>query len=124
MASVVVGTALIYGVDGTVTNLLVQSYTVTSSFNNEATAQDESGLTVTHRHDDRKSELTVEGIATTDSGQPGLGAEITFSANTASAYTAGSATSDFVGTITKVDDKGSNKNWTMYSITAIVYEGA
>lgn len=123
MASVSVGTALIYGIDGTVTELLVQSYTVSSSFNLESTAQDESGLTVAARWDDRKSELTVDGIAKT-SGVPVLGSEITFEANTSSAYTSGAATSSFTGTITSVEDKGANKGWTMISVKAIVYEGA
>jgi hypothetical protein len=43
--------------------------------------------------------------------------------NTASAYPAGSASVSFVGTITKIDDKGSNKGFTAVTITAIDYEG-
>jgi len=123
MAAISNGTTCIYGIaNGTFGNLFVQSYSLSSSFNAEATVVDETGLTKTHRLDDRKSELTVEGIAKTSS-IPELGAVLTFTLNTLSAYPSGSASASFVGTITKIDDKGSNKAFTTVSITAIDYEG-
>jgi len=122
MAAISNGTACIYGVAGTVTNLFVQSYSLSSSFNADVTVVDETGLTKTHRLDDRKSEITIEGIAKTTS-MPVLGAALSFTVNTLSAYPAGSASASFVGTITKIDDKGSNKGFTAVTITAIDYEG-
>jgi hypothetical protein len=123
MAAISNGTTCIYGIaNGTFGNLFVQSYSLSSSFNAEATVVDETGLTKTHRLDDRKSELSVEGIAKTSS-IPELGAVLTFTLNTLSAYPSGSASASFVGTITKIDDKGSNKGFTTVSITAIDYEG-
>jgi hypothetical protein len=123
MAAISNGTTCIYGIaNGTFGNLFVQSYSLSSSFNAEATVVDETGLTKTHRLDDRKSELSVEGIAKTSS-IPVLGAVLTFTLNTQSAYPSGSASASFVGTITKIDDKGSNKGFTTVSITAIDYEG-
>jgi len=122
MAAISNGTTCIYGVAGTVTNLFVQSYSLSSSFNAEATVVDETGLTKTHRLDDRKSEITIEGIAKTTS-IPVLGATLSFTVNTLSAYPSGSASLSFVGTITKIDDKGSNKGFTAVTITAIDYEG-
>ena len=123
MAAISNGTTCIYGIaNGTFGNLFVQSYSLSSSFNAEATVVDETGLTKTHRLDDRKSEITVEGIAKTSS-IPVLGAVLTFTLNTLSAYPSGSASASFVGTITKIDDKGSNKGFTTVSITAIDYEG-
>jgi len=123
MAAISNGTTCIYGIaNGTFGNLFVQSYSLSSSFNAEATVVDETGLTKTHRLDDRKSELSVEGIAKTSS-IPVLGAVLTFTLNTESAYPSGSASASFVGTITKIDDKGSNKGFTTVSITAIDYEG-
>jgi hypothetical protein len=83
---------------------------------------DETGITKTHRLDDRKSEITIEGIAKTTS-IPVLGATLSFTVNTLSAYPSGSASVSFVGTITKIDDKGSNKGFTAVTITAIDYEG-
>ena len=123
MAAISNGTTCIYGIaNGTFGNLFVQSYSLSSSFNAEATVVDETGLTKTHRLDDRKSELSVEGIAKTSS-IPVLGAVLTFTLNTLSAYPSGTASASFVGTITKIDDKGSNKGFTTVSITAIDYEG-
>jgi alkylation response protein AidB-like acyl-CoA dehydrogenase len=63
----------------------VQSYSLSSSFNAEATVVDEAGLTKTHRLDDRKSEITVEGICKT-STMPVLGGVLTFTLNAATAY--------------------------------------
>ena len=122
MAAIDTGTTCIYGVAGTVTNLFVQSYSLSSSFNSEATVVDEAGLTKTARYDDRKTEITIEGIAKT-STMPTLGAALSFTVNTASAYPSGSASASFVGTITKIDDKGSNKGFTAVTITAVDYEG-
>ena len=122
MAAISTGTTCIYGIAGTVSNLFVQSYSLSSSFNAEATVVDETGLTKTARYDDRKSEITIEGIAKTTS-IPTLGATLSFTVNTQSAYPAGAATASFVGTITKVDDRGSNQGFTSVSITAVDYEG-
>jgi len=122
MAAISTGTTCIYGIAGTVSNLFVQSYSISSSFNSEATVVDEDGLTKTARYDDRKSEITIEGIAKTTS-IPTLGATLSFTVNTASAYPAGSASASFVGTITKVDDRGSNQGFTSVSVTAVDYEG-
>jgi hypothetical protein len=122
MAAISTGTTCLYGVEGTVSNLFVQSYSLSSTFNAEATVVDEDGLTVTHRLDDRKSEITIEGICKTGV-IPDLGAELSFTLQADSAYPSGSATTAFVGLVTKVDEKGSNKGFTAVSVTAVSYEG-
>ena len=122
MAAISNGVTCLYGVAGVVTNLFVQSYSLSSSFNAEATVVDEAGLTKTHRLDDRKSEITIEGICKT-STMPTLGAAISFTLNAATAYPSGAASVSFAGTITKIDEKGSNKGFTAVSVTAIDYEG-
>ena len=122
MAAISTGTVCLYGVAGTVTDLFVQSYSLSSSFNAEATVVDEDGLTVTHRLDDRKSEITIEGICKTSS-IPELGDELSFTLQADSAYPSGAATTAFVGLVTKVDEKGSNKGFTSVSVTAVSYEG-
>jgi hypothetical protein len=121
-AAISTGTTCLYGISGTTSNLFVQSYSLSSSFNSEATVVDEAGLTKTARYDDRKSEITIEGIAKTAT-MPILGDPISFTVNTASAYPSGSASASFSGTITKIDDKGSNKGFTAVTITALDYEG-
>ena len=122
MAAINNGTVCLYAISGTVTNLFVQSYSLSSSFNAEATVVDEAGLTKTHRLDDRKSEITIEGICKT-STMPVLGVALSFTLNAATAYPAGSASVSFVGTVTKIDEKGSNKGFTAVTVTAIDYEG-
>jgi hypothetical protein len=122
MAAISNGVTCLYGVAGTVTNLFVQSYSLASSFNAEATVVDEAGLTKTHRLDDRMSSITIDGVCKT-STMPILGATISFTLNAATAYPSGSASVTFGGTITKIDEKGSNKGFTAVTVTAIDYEG-
>jgi len=122
MAAISNGVTCLYGVAGTVTNLFVQSYSLSSSFNAEATVVDEAGLTKTHRLDDRKSEITIEGICKT-STMPTLGTALSFTLNAATAYPSGSASVSGTFTVTKIDEKGSNKGFTAVTVTAIDYEG-
>ena len=122
MAAISNGTTCVYGITGTVSNLFVQSYSISSSFNAESMVVNEAGITVTHRLDDRKSEITIEGIAKTGS-IPVLGATLSFTVNTSSAYPGGTASASFVGVVTAVTDKGSNKGFTSVSVTAVDYEG-
>ena len=121
MASVTKGVTCLYGVAGTVSNLYVQSYSVSSSFNNEDTVQDESGLTKTWRADDRKTEITVEGICKASS-VPVLGASFSFTIDADAAYPSGTASASFSGWVSKVDIKAGNKEYVKCSITAIDFE--
>jgi hypothetical protein len=122
MSEVNKGVVCLYGIGaGQQASLFVQSYTVTSGFNNTGTVVNESGLTVTARYDDRRSEITIEGVAKLTS-VPQLGATLSFTAKTASAYPGGSASVSFSGVITKVDDRGSSKGFVSVSITAESYE--
>jgi len=123
MAAVAQGTTCTYGVAGTITNLFVQSYTVSASFNNENMVQDETGLTKTQRYDDRKTELTVEGVVKSSGDAPALGATLSFTVAAKGAYPSGTASNSFVGVITKIEEKGSNKDFVKYAITAVDFEG-
>jgi hypothetical protein len=123
MAAVAQGTACTYGVAGTITNLFVQSYTVSASFNNENMVQDEFGLTKTMRYDDRKTELSIEGVVKASGDAPVLGATLSFTVAAKGAYPSGTASNSFVGVITKIEEKGSNKDFVKYAITAVDYEG-
>lgn len=122
MAAILTGTSCIYGIAGTVSNLFVQSFSVSAGFNNEDTVQDETGLTKTHRLDDRKTTLSVEGIVKIGT-IPVLGATISFTTNTSSAYPAGTASTSFSGIVVKVDEKSQNKGFCSVSIEAVDYEG-
>lgn len=122
MAAENYGISAIYGVgDTTVSNAIVQSYTNDGEFNNEATIVDETGVTVTWRGDDRKTQISVEMIAKTSS-MPVLGALFSVEINTAAAYPSGSASTTFSGWVTKISDKGSNKGFSAITVTAVGYE--
>ena len=123
MAAILQGVSAIYGCNGvSISNAIVQSYTNDGEFNNEATITDEDGLTVTWRGDDRRTQITVELIAKTTS-MPTLGADFSVTVNTASSYTGGTASTTFVGWVTKISDKGSNKGFSAVTVTAVGYEG-
>jgi len=122
MAAVSTGTTCLFGVDGLVTNLFVQGYSVNATFNLSGTVADETGLTKTARYDDRKTEITVDGICKTDS-MPTIGASFSFTINADTAYPSGSKSTSYVGTITAISQKGSNKDFTSVSVTAVDYEG-
>ena len=122
MAAIVEGISAIYALPNTtVSNAVVQSYTNDGEFNAEATIVDENGLTVAWRGDDRKTQITCELIAKT-SVMPILGAAFSVTVNTASAYTSGSASTTFSGWVTKISDKGSVKNYSSITVTAVGYE--
>ena len=123
MSEVNEGIVCLYGIGlGQVASLFVQGYSVTSNFNNTGTVVDEQGVTRTVRYDDRRTEITVDGVAKLTS-VPQLGAAFTFTAKTASAYPAGSASVSFNGVVTKVDDRGSSKGFVTVTVTAESYEG-
>jgi hypothetical protein len=116
------GEVCLYGIgEGQEASLFVQSYTVTSGFNNTATVVNEQGETVTARYDDIRSEIMIEGVAVS-TAVPQLGQTLSFTAKTASAYPGGSASVSFNGTITKVDDRGSSKGFVSVSVTAESFE--
>jgi hypothetical protein len=116
------GAVCLYGIGpGQEASLFVQSYTVTSGFNNTATVVNEEGETVTARYDDIRTEIMIEGVAKT-TAIPQLGATLTFTVKTASAYPGGAASVSAKGTITKVDDRGTSKGFVSVSITAEAFE--
>ena len=122
MAAILNGTSCIYSINGSVANLFIQSYSVSAGFNNEDTVQNEAGLTVTHRLDDRKTTISIEGICKTGV-VPVLGATLSFTTNTNSAYPSGSASTSFSGVVTAVSEKASNKGFTSVTVEAVDYEG-
>ena len=121
-AAVVQGISAIYGIgDTAVSNAICQSYTNDGEFNNEVTIVDETGVTVTWRGDDRKTQISVDMIAKT-STMPTLGSSFSVTVNANSAYPGGSASTTFEGWVTKISDKGSNKAFSAITVTAIGYE--
>ena len=116
MAAVLKGTTCLYGVAGTVTNLYVQSYTLTKNYELNDTVQDETGKTVTARYDGVTRELSVDGIVKT-SDMPEIGAAITFAVATDVG-----PSSSFTGVIESVEEKGGNKEFVKVSLKAKQWE--
>ena len=118
MAATLKGVTCLYGVAGTVSNLFVQSYTLTKNYELNDTVQDETGKTVTARYDGEMRELTVDGIVKT-LDMPTLGASITFVVST---DLAPGVTPTFVGVIESLEEKGGNKEFVKVSIKAKQWE--
>jgi len=117
MASILKGVTCLYGIgSGTVTNLVVQSYTLSKAFELNDTVQDETGKTVTARYDGVMRELSVDGIAKT-ADMPEIGAAITFAVQTDVG-----ASNSFTGVIESVEEKGTNKGFVSVSIKAKQWE--
>jgi hypothetical protein len=120
MAAVLKGTTCLYGVAGTVSNLYVQSYTLTKNYELNDTVQDETGKTVTARYDGVMRELTVEGIVKT-ANMPEIGDAISFVVATDLAPSVIS-TPTFAGVIESIEEKGGNKEFVKVSLKAKQWE--
>lgn len=116
MAAVVKGTAHVYGISPGVSapaNITVQSYTITRSFERDDKVEDASGLTITHRLDGRTNEISIEGVLVSSSFSVGIGDRLQFAGNEIT----------FDGVVTRVEDRGQNKGFSLISLTAVSYEG-
>jgi len=113
MPAVVKGTAHVYGiVSGTVSNLTVQSYTISRSFERDDRVQDASGLTITHRLDGRTNEISTEGVLQSNSFSIAIGDRLQFAGNEIA----------FDGMVTRIEDRGQAKGFSLISLTAVSYE--
>lgn len=106
------GTAHIYGINGTVTGLTVQSYTVGKSWANADEVTNSQGVVIGVRYSDERTSLSVEGLVPTAySGS--IGSDLTFTGNGIS----------FSGHITAIEERGEAKGFMRISITAVDFEG-
>lgn len=113
MAAVVKGTAHVYSfTTGQVANLTVQSYTITRSFELDDKVSGEHGRTITHRLDGRVNEISVEGVLQTSSFSVSIGDNFSFSGNEIT----------FSGVVTRVEDRGQAKGFSLISLSATQHE--
>jgi hypothetical protein len=112
MAAVSKGTAHVYGITGTVANITVQSYTVSRSFELDDKVAGEHGRTITHRVDGRTNEISIEGVLTSNSFSVTIGDRLQFTGNEIT----------FDGLVTRVEDRGQAKGFSLISISAVSYE--
>ena len=107
MAAVTKGTAHVYGISGTVSNITVQSYTVTPSFELDDKVAGEHGRTITHRQDGRTNEISLEGVLQSNSFSLAIGDRLQFTGNEIT----------FDGVITRLEDRGQAKGFSLISIS-------
>ena len=112
MAAVTKGTAHVYGISGTVSNITVQSYTISRSFELDDKVAGEHGRTITHRLDGRTNEISIEGVLQSNSFAIAIGDRLQFTGNEIS----------FDGAVTRIEDRGQNKGFSLISLTAVSFE--
>jgi hypothetical protein len=77
MAAVVQGTAHIFGIGATITNMTITGITNEHGFEMNETVENSDGVTIETRRDNRKKSLTVTGKIQSGYAQPTLGAKVT-----------------------------------------------
>jgi len=112
MAAVTKGTAHVYGISGTVSNITVQSYTVSRSPELDDKVAGEHGRTITHRIDGRTNELSLEGVLQSNSFSLAIGDRLQFTGNEIT----------FDGMVTRIEDRGQAKGFSLVSISAVSFE--
>lgn len=101
------GTAHVYGLYGTVTELTIQSDDLAQSLGLDVEVTDDTGRVITNRLDDLRKEVTLEGVLKT----------------TQSIVAGDRLTYNSISYIVKsVDDKGTNKDFRKVSIKGIKYQ--
>jgi hypothetical protein len=112
MATVTKGTAHIHGINGSITGLTVQSYTVSKSFANSDEVTNAVGVVIGVKMYDERTTLQVEGLVPT-SYSAAIGDALSFTGN-------GIA---FTGFIQSIEERGEAKGYMRISVSAIDYEG-
>ena len=112
MAAVTKGTAHVYAISGTVSNITVQSYTISRSFELDDKVAGEHGRTITHRVDGRTNEISIEGVLQSSSFSLAIGDRLQFSGNEIA----------FDGMVTRIEDRGQSKGFSLISVTAVSFE--
>lgn len=78
MASTVLGTAHLYGIEGTVSNATVLKFDVKQSCKNLATTENESGVEIERRYDDIHYDATITLRLRTSYTLPTIGSTLTY----------------------------------------------
>jgi hypothetical protein len=113
MATVTKGTAHIHGINGTLTGLTVQSYTVSKSFANADEVTNAVGVVIGVKMYDERTTLQVEGLVPT---------AYTASPGDALSFTGNGIA--FTGFIQSVEERGEAKGYMRISVRATDYEGS
>ena len=108
MASIDYGVAHFFGLRGTTTYMTVQSDSITESFALDVEVADEDGKVITDRLDDRRKEITLDGVLLATDALPTNGTQFTYNS--------------IQYILKSIDDKGTNKDFRKVSVKGIKYE--
>lgn len=108
MAAIEYGVALFYGLRDSVTYMVVQSDDLTQSFALDVEVADEDGRVITDHLDDRRHEITIDGVLKISDAIPSNGSQFTY------------AGTQYI--LKSIDDKGTNKDYRKVSVKGIKYE--
>ena len=82
MAATVLGTAHLYGLEGTVSNATVLKFDVKQSCKNLATTEDETGVEIERRYDDIHYDATITLRLRTAYSLPAIGSTMSYNSIT------------------------------------------
>jgi hypothetical protein len=104
------GVAIMYGLleKDAFTYLVVQSDDWSDTFALDVEVSDEQGRVITDHLDDRRAEVTIDGVIKVDEDLPEIGSTFDYSGGT------------FI--LKSIDDKGTNKDFRKLSIKGIKYQ--
>jgi hypothetical protein len=119
MAATIVGTVGKHGVLGTVTNLIVTSYSVKKGFELKNLLKDQNGITVGVRYDGKQRTMDIEGTVLT-ADMPDQGAKIAFTIQTD--VGSGSGTYTVTGMLEDVTESGRNGDYVTFKATVAQWD--
>lgn len=102
------GVAHFYGLRGNASYMTVQADSVSYSFALDVEVADEKGRVITDRLDDRRLEITLDGVLLATDGIPDNGTQFAYAGTT------------YI--IKSIDDKGTNKDFRKVSVKGINYQ--
>lgn len=109
---VIKGQAAIHGINGTITGLLLQSYTLTETYNGKEEIVGQDGVVVGIRYFDKRISFSGEGVVPSTYSYA-AGDNLNFSGNVKT----------FSGAIESVEERGEARGAMRVSISAVDYEG-
>lgn len=109
---VIKGQAAIHGINGTVTGLLLQSYSVSETYNGKEEIVGQDGVVVGIRYFDKRTSLSAEGVVPS-----------TYSLSAGDNLTVTMNSKAFSGAIETVEERGEARGAMRVSISAVDYEG-
>ena len=122
MAATIIGTVGKHGVLGTVSNLIVTSYSVKKGFELKNLLKNQDGITIGVRYDGLNRVMDIEGTVLA-ADLPNNGAPITFTIQTDIGATSGGGTAlNVTGVVEDVTESGRNGDYVTFKATVAQWD--